>query len=69
MILMEGTNLVISGLPASKWETQPLLSLKPRKKNAWRPSGVYTDTPTKSTSRLFHEKTEEERVSVKYAMI
>lgn len=63
MILMEGTNLVISGLPASKWETQPLISLKPR------PSGVYTDTPTKSTSRLFHEKAEEERVSVKYAMI
>lgn len=32
MILTEGTNPVISGLRASKWESQPLLSMKARKK-------------------------------------
>lgn len=73
MILMDETNLVISGLWAFKWESQPPLSRKARKrkKNAWRHSGFYTSTPRADmpTSRLFHEKALEVRVSVKDGML
>lgn len=48
--------ILMDGLRASKWESQPLLNMSAgTKKDAWRRSGFYTDTPRADmpTSRFF----------------